>query len=159
RKDFLMNTRQFALLQEILEICESKAIPIWVRGGWAVDFALGQITREHEDIDFFAWAQDARRLAEAFEQAGFSPVTGPPPELQRDFIKDEESIQVALVGLGEEGELIVAGGKFQGAPWPVGMLEPHRGQIGEIVCSIVNPRVQIELKESYPVWRPDLPRR
>jgi hypothetical protein len=90
-------------------LCETRDIPIWVRGGWAVDFALGQITREHEDIDLFAWAKDAERLVEAFEQAGFCPMAGPPPEAQRDFTKDEESIQVALVGLNEEGEAIVAG--------------------------------------------------
>jgi phosphorylcholine metabolism protein LicD len=75
-----MNARQLPLLQEILALCETRAIPIWVRGGWAVDFALGQITREHEDIDLFAWAQDAERLVEAFEQAGFSPQDGPPPK-------------------------------------------------------------------------------
>ena len=153
-----MNNRQLALLQEILEVCESRAIPIWVRGGWAVDFALGQITREHEDIDLFAWAQDAERLVESLEQAGFTPVAEPPPEAQRDFTKEEESIQVALLGLREGGEVIVAGGPAQGAPWPAGMLGSHRGQIGKIACPIVNPLVQIELKERYPVWRPELPR-
>jgi hypothetical protein len=85
-------------------------------------------------------------------------VAGPPPEAQRDFTKDEEGIQVALVGLNEEGEAIVAGGPAKGSPWPPGMLGSHRGQIGEMVCLIVNPLVQIELKEQYPVWRPDLPR-
>ncbi|GHO59179.1 nucleotidyltransferase domain-containing protein [Ktedonobacter robiniae] len=152
-----MNSRQLILLQEILTLCETKAISIWVRGGWAVDFALGQITREHEDIDLFAWAKDAERLVETLEQAGFSLQQGPPPEAQRDFTKDEESIQVALVGLNETGELIVAGGPAAGSLWPQGMLGSHRGQIGETVCLIVNPLVQIELKEQYPVWRPDLP--
>jgi len=153
-----MNTRQLVLLQEIMALCETRAIPVWVRGGWAVDFALGQITREHEDIDLFVWAKDAERLVETFEQAGFCPQEGPPPEAQRDFTKDEESIQVALVGLNEEGEVVVAGGPAKGLPWPQGMLGSHRGQIGETICLIVNPLVQIELKEQYPVWRPDLPR-
>lgn len=153
-----MNTRQLKLLQEILVLCETRAIPIWVRGGWAVDFALGQITREHEDIDLFAWARDAERLAEALEQAGFCPREGPPPEAQRDFTRDGESVQVALVDLNERGETVVAGGPAAGSPWPPEMLGSHRGQIGEMVCSIVNPLVQIELKERYPEWRPDLPR-
>ncbi len=153
-----MNTRQLTLLQEVLDMCETRAIPIWVRGGWAVDFALGQITREHEDIDLFAWASDTQRLVKALEQAGFCPEPGPPPEAQRDFIKDEESIQVALVALSERGEAIVAGGEAKGLPWPAGMLGSHRGQIGKIVCPLVNPLIQIELKERYPVWRPDLPR-
>lgn len=152
-----MNARQLSLLQEVLTLCETRVIPIWLRGGWAVDFALGQITREHEDIDFFALARDAERLVEAFEQAGFCPQEGPPPESQRDFTKDQESIQIGLVDLNEDGEAIVAGGPAKGLPWPSGMLGSHRGQIGEIVCLIVNPLVQIELKEQTPVWRPDLP--
>ena len=128
-----------------------------MRGGWAVDLALGRITREHEDIDLFAWAKDAGRLVETFEQAEFHPKEGPLPEAQRDFIKDEESIQVALVDFNEKGEAIVAGGPAVGNVWPQGMLGSHQGQIGELVCQIVNPLVQIELKENYPVWRPDLP--
>lgn len=152
-----MNARQLTLLQEILALCETRAIPIWVRGGWAVDFALGQITREHEDIDLFAWARDAARLVEALEQAGFCPQDGPPPDQQRDFTKEEESIQVALVDLNEGGEVVVAGGSWAGSLWPPGMLGSHRGQLGELSCPIVNPLVQIELKEQFPVWRPDLP--
>jgi hypothetical protein len=154
-----MNVRQFALLQEIMTLCATRAIPIWVRGGWAVDFALGQITREHEDIDLFAWASDAKRMTEALEQAGFRPQDGPPPEQQRDFIKDEESIQVALVDLNDAGEVIVAGGPWAGSPWPPGMLGTDRGEIGEMNYPIVNPLVQIEVKEQYSVWRPDLPRK
>ena len=129
-----MNARQLPLLQEILALCEARAIPIWLRGGWAADFALGEITREHEDIDLFAWVQDAGRLTEAFEQAGFSPQQGPPPEAQRDFTRDGESIQVALVDLNEAGEAVVAGGSAKGSAWPQGMLGSHKGQIGDNIA-------------------------
>lgn len=79
-------------------------------------------------------------------------------EAQQDFTKDEESIQVALVDLNSQGEAIVAGGPAKGSIWPQGMLGSHRGHIGKLVCPIVNPLVQIEIKEQYPIWRPDLPR-
>ncbi|WP_244204000.1 hypothetical protein [Streptomyces tricolor] len=31
-----------------------------MRGGWARDFFLGEATREHEGIDWFAWAAPSR---------------------------------------------------------------------------------------------------
>jgi hypothetical protein len=57
----------------------------------------------------------------------------------------------------KKGRPLSLGGKAAGSPWLPGMLGSHRGQIGETVCLIVNPLVQIELKEKMPVWRPDLP--
>jgi hypothetical protein len=36
-------------------------VPVWLRGGWAMDFFLGQVTRDHADIDWFARAADAGR--------------------------------------------------------------------------------------------------
>ena len=32
----------------------------WLRGGWAVDFMLGRITRPHADIDIVVWARHRR---------------------------------------------------------------------------------------------------
>jgi hypothetical protein len=54
-----MNDRQLAVIREVASICNSAAIAYWVRGGWAVDFFFGRITREHEDIDLFAWAESS----------------------------------------------------------------------------------------------------
>ena len=56
------------------------SVEFWLRGGWAVDFFLGRITREHEDIDLFVWGNDAPRLLERLQHAGFEEVGGPPPE-------------------------------------------------------------------------------
>lgn len=40
-------------------------IDVWLRGGWAMDFFLGRVTRPHRDVDWFAWSSDAVRLAAA----------------------------------------------------------------------------------------------
>lgn len=153
------NTRQLALIAEIVALCDAASIPCWLRGGWAVDFFLGRVTREHEDIDLFAWATDAPALTHALEQTGFIEQGGPPPEAQRDFTKDGEAVQVALLARNQRDQVIVAGGPATGTAWPDDMLTSTTGRIGGIVCPIVNPRVQIEIKELFPTWRPDLPPR
>ncbi|MFD9628980.1 nucleotidyltransferase domain-containing protein [Peribacillus muralis] len=42
---------QLIILREIKEICLSLNFNLWLRGGWAIDFLLGRITRSHSDID------------------------------------------------------------------------------------------------------------
>jgi hypothetical protein len=147
-----MNDRQFVLIKEIVSLCEAASIPCWLRGGWAMDFFLGRVTREHEDIDLFAWAEDAPKLVRALERAGFRELGGPPPEAQRDFTKDGEEVQIALLARNQRGEVVVAGGLAAGAPWPADMLSGVVGRLGDVRCPIVNPRVQIEIKEKFPEW-------
>lgn len=153
-----MNDRQLALIKEFTSLCKAASIEYWLRGGWAMDFFLGCITREHEDIDLFVWARDASTLAHELERVGFREQGGPPPEAQRDFTKDGEELQIALLNTNQLGEVVAAGGPWAGSPWPEGMLTSPGGRLGDVVCPIINPRVQIEIKEKFQEWRPDLPR-
>jgi len=155
----MATARQLALIEEVVSLCDAASIPCWLRGGWAMDFFLGCVTREHDDIDLFVWAQDAPMLAHMLERADFIEQGGPPPEAQRDFTKDGEQVQIALLDRNQRGQVVVAGGLAAGTPWPEGMLASPPGRIGDVVCSIVNPRVQVEIKEKFPTWRPDLPPR
>lgn len=122
-----------------------------------MDFFLGQITREHDDIDLFVWSDDAPRLMERLEHAGFEDLGGPPPEAQRNVTKNGEELQIALLATNEQGEIVVAGGPWAGALQPRGMLVGPPGRLGDLVCPIVNPRVQLEIKQKFGEWRPDLP--
>lgn len=45
------NYRQLNLICDIKTLLDSSHIPFWILGGWGIDFHLGQITREHSDID------------------------------------------------------------------------------------------------------------
>jgi hypothetical protein len=122
-----------------------------------MDFFLGRVTREHEDIDFFAWAEDVPKLIPTLERAGFIEQNGPPPEMQRDFTKDGEDVQVALLARNLRDQVVVAGGPVEWAPWPDDMLVYPAGRIADIQCPIIHPRVQIWIKEQFPIWRPELP--
>lgn len=47
--------------EKLEAIAEVTALDIAVRlrGGWAMDFFLGYVTRPHRDVDWFAWSSDA----------------------------------------------------------------------------------------------------
>jgi Aminoglycoside-2''-adenylyltransferase len=46
-------------------------VELWLRGGWAMDFFLGRGTRDHHDIDWFAWATDAPVITAQLLERGF----------------------------------------------------------------------------------------
>ena len=147
------------MIADTVRMSERLAVQIWLRGGWAMDFFLGHVTREHVDIDWMAWMDDAAAITAALHADGYQTVTGPPPDQQLDVVKDGEEMSFGWLAPRDDGQVTVAGGPYAGEPWPEGMLDWLPGHIGAVQCPIINPRVQIECKEMTPVWVPGRPRR
>jgi hypothetical protein len=158
-----MDTRraegQLALIDDVLAMASEINAPVWLRGGWAVDFYLGGVTRDHVDIDWFAWARDASTVRTGLLHRGYTPIDQAPPEQQLDVARDGHELSFAWLGRDADGRVVVGGGPWAGQPWPVGMLDAPPGRIGSIVCPIISPAAQIEIKQMMPVWVPGRPRR
>ncbi|GII55471.1 hypothetical protein Pth03_38600 [Planotetraspora thailandica] len=150
---------QLRVIAEVVGIAAERGIEVWLRGGWAMDFYLGEITRDHRDVDWFAWAEDAQSLAGELLKRGYEPLPGPPPEQQLDFLRDGVDVSFALLARDEVGRVVVGGGPWRGEPWPEGMLDGPPGRLGRLRCAIVSPEAQIEIKQMMPVWVPGMPRR
>ncbi|HEX4226527.1 MAG TPA: hypothetical protein VHZ97_29455 [Pseudonocardiaceae bacterium] len=151
--------RQLRLIGEITSLAERIGVEVWLRGGWAVDFTLGEVTRDHRDIDWFMWTQSLPKLRAALDEHGFQPDPVADETAQYDVTKDGEDLQFALLARGSEGNPVVAGGSYAGEPWPADLLDGESGRIGEQRCPVVNPRAQIEIKQMMPIWVPGMPRR
>jgi len=50
---------QLAALAEVAKLLDRSGLNYWLFGGWAVDFHVGTVTRDHEDIDLAVWLDDA----------------------------------------------------------------------------------------------------
>ncbi|MFD7626696.1 nucleotidyltransferase domain-containing protein [Streptomyces sp. NPDC059851] len=153
------SARQLQLIGETVGIAQALGVELWLRGGWAMDFFLGEVTRDHEDIDWFARAEDAHALTDGLLRAGHEPVPGPPADQQVDFRKQGVESSFALLAADGSGRAVVAGGPWAGEPWPEGMLDHPDGRIGAVGCRIISPRAQIEIKQMTPIWIPGRPRR
>ena len=130
-------TRQLQLIAETNEIAQSLGADVWLRGGWAMDFYLGELTRDHEDIDWFAWISDAAKLTTELLRRGYRPLPGPPTDQQLDFAKDELEASLALLN----------------------KLHPRPGRLDGVQSKILSPRAQVEIKKMMPIWVPGRPRR
>jgi hypothetical protein len=146
------SARQLALIGEFCGLAQAEGVECWLRGGWALDFFLGRVTRPHGDIDVFLWAADAPAFAAVLREHGFDLLEGPPPEQQLDFVKASEEFHVGLVRREASGAVVVAGGPHEGAPWPEGMLGDDVGRIGDVTCRIVSPEAMLEVKERWQEW-------
>jgi hypothetical protein len=151
--------RQLRLIGEVVSAAADRDVEVWLRGGWAMDFFLGEVTRDHRDIDWFAWTGDADVFGAELVRRGFQQVPGLPPDQQIDLVKDGEDVSLNLLRRDREGRVVVGGGPYAGSPWPEDMLDARLGRIGDLRCPIINPRAQMEIKQMMPVWVPGSPRR
>lgn len=150
---------QLRAVAEISEVAARENIAVWLRGGWAMDFTLGRVTRPHADVDWFCFAADADRLGSALVALGFTGYGEGLRELQRDYLRDGVDVGVALLGRDAAGRVVVPAGPYAGAPWPDGMLDAVPGRLGALSCPVISAAAQIEIKRMMPVWVPGMPRR
>ncbi|MDN5726711.1 MAG: hypothetical protein L0G99_12390 [Propionibacteriales bacterium] len=151
---------QLAAIAELLALADSVRAPVWLRGGWAMDFHLGRVTRPHTDIDWFARTADLPRLLPLLVDAGFDDVTTAAAGQQVDLVRDGVEHGIALINVSTgEAAVTVAGGPFAGEPWPEGMINGSLGRLGELTVPIISPASQIEIKQHMPTWNPGLARR
>ncbi|MGX6601073.1 nucleotidyltransferase domain-containing protein [Micromonosporaceae bacterium Da 78-11] len=152
------SARQLAAIAETVALAGELGVSVWLRGGWAMDFFLGELTREHLDVDWFAWRDQAPALSAALVADGYDLLPEPPHDRQLDLVRDGVEQSFALLA-GDAGHPVVAGGPWVGSPWPAGMLDGPPARLHGITCPIVTPRAQVEIKRMMPVWVPGLRRR
>ena len=58
-----------AAIASLSRALNRKAIDYWLFGGWAVDFWVGRVTREHDDVDIAAWRSDYDAIGSALQAA------------------------------------------------------------------------------------------
>jgi hypothetical protein len=142
-------TAQLAVLREIDALLRNAHIRSWLRGGWALDFLVGRVTREHDDIDLITWRRHERRLRQLFEENGFG-VTRHRPGTQIDFEKRGQEVQVALV--------LKWGGFVWTHPFVGQGFQPNcaeadlRGplaRLGDIRCRVVSARALLAEMEFF----------
>ena len=140
---------QLKILSEISTICATIDCMFWLRGGWAIDFLLGKVTRPHDDIDLVTWIQNREQLECALAEAGYEQthVKEQFRERQSDFRKDNVDITFAYITNNNEGSIIM--NKLPEWVWRDDSLLSQRCIINGISAYVLHPRQLLEEKEVY----------
>ncbi|PPK69118.1 hypothetical protein V5P93_001494 [Actinokineospora auranticolor] len=150
---------QLAAIAEVVALADRIGVDVWLRGGWAMDFFLGRVTRPHVDVDWFVHVDQAPRLVDALLAAGHSRLVSGVPEAQADLARDGVEHGVAYFGTDPTGAPVVPAGPYAGERWPADLLDGPRATLGGVTARVVHPRAQVEIKRMMPVWVPGLRRR
>ncbi|GAB4103140.1 hypothetical protein GCM10028790_21590 [Micromonospora taraxaci] len=154
-----LTRRQLASIAEVVGVAGAAGIPVWLRGGWAMDFQLGAVTRPHVDVDWYCWHEDANRLATLLLARDWRLDPRMPVTTQLDLFTADVEASFAYLGRDSDGRPTVGGGPWVGTPLPAGMLDAPPGRIGALTVPTISVAAQIEFKQMYPVWMPERPRR
>jgi hypothetical protein len=141
----MKNTKiQFTLISQIRSILHSASIPFWLRGGWAIDFLLGHVAREHSDIDLVVLKRNAVQLRRLLEPAGFTFLrdTG----VQYDFTKQGQDISVVFIS--QNGDTVFVAG-IPEWEWLPGALSLPPQKFDGLSCNVLSPEQLLDEKTGY----------
>jgi hypothetical protein len=141
-------SKQLGLVADIHQLLSDACVVHWLAGGWGIDFALGKITRRHEDIDFAIWKDDWLRAEDLLLNNGFARRENNFPEETGKILKMECEIEFYLLRKTIGGEIII-GGRWADWPFAEGSFGNTLGLLEGFECPIISLQGQIDSKEQW----------
>ncbi|MFS0673559.1 nucleotidyltransferase domain-containing protein [Ornithinibacillus sp. 179-J 7C1 HS] len=140
---------QLNVLKEIIAVSEAAEVDFWLRGGWAIDFLLGKITRPHDDIDVVTWIQNREQLENKLIKIGYERtfVKEEFRDRQSDFCKGDVEITFSYITLKEDENLILNG--LPEWVWRPDSLLHKTFMLNGVSARVLHPTQLLEEKEVY----------
>jgi hypothetical protein len=109
--------RQLSALARVDRLLRDAEIDYWLFGGWAVDFYVGAVTREHDDVDIAVWLDDLLRIAELLVADGWRHAPEPEEDGGTGYERDGVRLELTFLGRDEDGNVFISL-RNRRAPWP-----------------------------------------
>lgn len=136
---------QLRVLRELGRLLSPLRIRYWLRGGWAVDFLLGQITRPHADLDVVMWARHRGRVRTALLVNGFQMTRE--TEVQIDFTQAGQEISCVFLVRDPTGNIVTHG--IPNWIWRPEALPLRQLSLHGTSVHVVSPQQLLDEKEGY----------
>jgi hypothetical protein len=127
--------RQLAALKRLHELFEEHEIEYWLFGGWAVDFHVGEPTREHADLDIAVWKRDRNRIAALLTAESWTHAPDPHEDGYTAYVREAVRLEVAFLARARSGEVFTPLEDGRGT-WP-------DGAFGEDLAELLGTRARI----------------
>jgi hypothetical protein len=130
---------QLAVLAHLDDLFGREHIRFWLRGGWALDFMVGRVTRPHADLDLVLWNRRRSRAHATLLASGFRLERTLP--VQTDWQKDGVEITCIYLARRPDGTIVTVGTAY-GLEWEWApeALPLRRHHLGGVHARVVNPR-------------------
>jgi hypothetical protein len=147
-----VNAHTEAQLQVILLVertLGSRSIRWWLFGGWALDALLGDVTRDHGDIEFWVERKDAGAVLDALIQVGATPTETQPVEESREYAIGDVLFSSAYFDRGPNDTYRLQG-RWSDWSFPGGSLGEDTGQLADLTLPVMSAAGMLAMKQQYP---------
>ncbi|HEV8575238.1 MAG TPA: hypothetical protein VGR43_11095 [Dehalococcoidia bacterium] len=150
--------KQLAIIAEVRDALEAAGVRWWLFGGWGLDARIGRQTRDHHDIEFWVYHEDAERTREALIGRSFTVRTTDYPEESQEFEKD--GVKLSSAFLHREGENAAqVRGRWSDWRFPPTSFESSSGHLGKLEVPVMSVEGMLAMKEQFPSLRNGRPLR
>jgi hypothetical protein len=143
---------QLELIRTLHEQLAAEEIPHWLGGGWAVDFTLGLLTRQHDDVDFAVWASDWPRVKAVLATLGFATKEQPFTDETQRIVGASCDLEFWMLTRDDQARAVV-GGRWSDWPLPDDVFEAGSGQLLGVECPVLSAFALLGSKADYPNHR------
>jgi len=141
---------QIAVIGEIGEALDAARIGWWLFGGFGLDALVGQITREHGDIEVWVAMADAAPARHALEARGFVAVGSQPPEESQEFERNGVGLSTAFfVAVAAADGSAHPEGRWSDWRFPTGSFATTTGVLGGRLVPVMSAHGMLAMKTQY----------
>jgi hypothetical protein len=98
---------QLAALAELGALLEREGFESWLFGGWAVDFHVGAVTRDHADVDLAVWTRDAEAIGSLLLDQGWRHAPEPDEDGGTGYERGDVRVELMYVVQDDLGRVLV----------------------------------------------------
>jgi len=153
-----LTIKQLAIIAEIRDALAAAGVRWWLFGGWGLDARIRRLTRDHHDIEFWVYHEDAEHTREALVGRSFTVRTTAHPEESQEFEKDGVRISSAFL-YGEGAVQPACAGRWSDWRFPSNSFDCPPGRLGELEVPVMSVEGMLAMKEQFPSLRNGRPLR
>jgi len=122
-----------------------QGIDYWLFGGWAVDFHVGHMTRNHADIDVAVWQADLDRIRVLLEAQGWIHAPEPDEDGYTGYERRDVRLELAFLARDEAGTVYTPLVEGRG-DWPAASFGDTQAEVEGVRARVVGLSSLIEDK-------------
>jgi hypothetical protein len=144
---------QLRVIRTVTAVLQAAGISAWLFGGWGLDARIGQITREHGDVEFWVERIHAERSKAVLAGAGATALTTQPPEEACEFTLDDVPFSTAYFDRQPDGSSIQLLGRFSDWLFPPGSFGDQPVTLNGTPVLAMSVSGMLAMKEQFPHLR------
>src|SRR5262245_51786716 len=139
---------QLAAISSLGSALDEQGVEYWLFGGWAVDFWVGAVTRQHDDIDVAAWRDDYDTIRASLEAAGWRHTPAADEVVGTRYRWRSAQVEFTFVTADEDGKILVplADGPIV---WSTELFGDSRRELLGVNCRTI-PLALLRTGKSFP---------